>query len=479
MTGPNKKEPNTKPAQPQMSAAELRNARRKARRMGLNPKNGVEAAKMLAEKGIKIDANESSLIETESKSLELTKTNAANLPAEQAQKANVPAVLSKKERQAEIDKLQARMTKKRNSRIRQMMRRFFMYVALPTIATTYYLYNVATPLYSSKSILSIEEASSSAAGGIADLFKNSPIGGGNLDAIKVQNYLESRDLFLKLEEDYDFPGIYMGDEINRFERLADDASEEDRYKTFKKYAISIYDTTDQVLRIEVKAPDPETTVEVAELMIGYAEDQLDREFTKVRGDELESARNAYESAEADLKIAQNNLIEIQNSQTTVSAVADTEVIIGIIGQQTVILNEKQIALNQLLQNENPNQARVNAIQNDIKALEAKIEELNASALSENEQGESLAIVRQKMLVAEADVASKVTLLETQRGLLQAAEAKNIEQKKYITKAIPPVASFEPVYPKKLTTSMMAFVIFFGLYLFIAMTVDVIREQVSV
>ncbi len=479
MTGPDNKDSSAKPTEPQLSAAELRNARRKARRMGLNPKNGVEAVKMLAEKGVKIDANEPSLIETASTSLEIAKTQPAKVPTEQAKKSNLPAVLSKKERQAEIDKLQARMTKKRNSRIRQMMRRFFMYVAFPTLATTYYLYNVATPLFTSKSILSIEEASSAAAGGISDIFKNSPIGGGNLDAIKVQNYLESRDLFLKLENDYDFPGKFSGDHINRFERLADDASEEDRYKIFKKYAISIYDTTDQVLRIEIKAPDPETTVEVAELMIGYAEDQLDLELTKVRGDELESARKAYETAELDLKIAQEKLIEIQSSQSTVSAVADTEVIIGIIGQQTVILNEKQIALDQLLLNQNPNQARVNALKNDIAAIEAKIEELNISALAENEAGESLAVVRQKMLVAEADVASKVTLLETQRSLLQAAEAKNIEQKKYITKAIPPTASFEPLYPKKLTTSMMAFVIFFGLYLFIAMTIDVIREQVSV
>ena len=471
------------------SAAQLRNARRKARKLGLNPKNGAEAIALLTERGVAIDDAEVSIVDNVSKQPPVTTGSAApassvpntsgptpNLPAQQGNKNNAPAVITKEQRNAEIAKLQAKISKKRNHKLRQMLRRFFMYVVIPTFAYTYYLFNVATPLYASNSHLSIQSASSTSIS--KGIFAGTALGGQG-DSIKVQNYMESRDTFKKLEAVFDFPAIFMGENIDRFARVPKDASEEARYKVFKKYVISQYDTTEQLLRIEVKAPDPETTVTVAKYIIKFAEESMDRETEIIRNDELSNAKNSLEKSEEDLRLAQEKLNQIQTQQQTFSPTADAQASIAIISQQRTLLNEKEIDLSRMLENSAPNQARVNALKGEIASLKNNIDSLNEDGLAADGNGKSLAQLDQEMQVATAEVTAKVGALEAQRGVYRAAETRAFDKGQYLTTSLPPTASFEPIYPRKLWAAFASFIIFFGLYIFVAMTVDVIKEQVSI
>jgi len=62
--------------------------------------------------------------------------------------------------------------------------------------------------------------------------------------------------------------------------------------------------------------------------------------------------------------------------------------------------------------------------------------------------------------------------------LESARMEVSRQVRYLALSVEPIAPDEPTYPRKLENSMVAFLVFLGIYLFMSMTASVLREQVS-
>ena len=70
-------------------------------------------------------------------------------------------------------------------------------------------------------------------------------------------------------------------------------------------------------------------------------------------------------------------------------------------------------------------------------------------------------------------------------VLQAAlESKRLseieanKQVRYLTVSVRPVASQDPSYPRAFENTILAFLIFAGIYLMISLTASILKEQVS-
>ena len=50
--------------------------------------------------------------------------------------------------------------------------------------------------------------------------------------------------------------------------------------------------------------------------------------------------------------------------------------------------------------------------------------------------------------------------------------------RYLTVSVRPVASQDPSYPRAFENTILAFLIFAGIYLMISLTASILREQVS-
>ena len=57
-------------------------------------------------------------------------------------------------------------------------------------------------------------------------------------------------------------------------------------------------------------------------------------------------------------------------------------------------------------------------------------------------------------------------------------AEASRQVRYLTVAVRPVASEEPSYPRKFENTILAFLIFGGIYLMLSLTASILREQVT-
>jgi capsular polysaccharide transport system permease protein len=151
---------------------------------------------------------------------------------------------------------------------------------------------------------------------------------------------------------------------------------------------------------------------------------------------------------------------------------------GQIAQLETQMTTERLSLEQMQSNENPNQARMAPIVRRIATLEAEIEGLRAKLTEDSASGASLAKVQSELLVAEANVQTRQLLLAQS---LQAMETSRIEanrQVRYLSVSVKPIVPDEPSYPRAFEYTMVALLLFAGIYLMVAMTAEILREQVS-
>jgi len=63
--------------------------------------------------------------------------------------------------------------------------------------------------------------------------------------------------------------------------------------------------------------------------------------------------------------------------------------------------------------------------------------------------------------------------------LESARVEASRQVLYLSLGVAPVAPDEATYPRKFENTLLAFVIFGGIYILISLTVSILREQLSV
>ncbi len=459
-----------------LTGRQLRMARRLAQKNGLAATSDYDAVRLLRKKGIDpfqktnlldLAANDQPDSETADIKVQLPQTSVSqprNLPG--------PELSPAERREFEIGKIQKDIARRRRRKLFALFARLAFFVILPTALVGYYFYRVATPMYASDSAFAIDAAD--AGGGF---FQGTQFATAE-DSVKTQEYLESKDVLTRLNKDIAFDEIFQQDWIDPIQRLSPDATLEETYKLYKKMVTIGYDPTEGILRMEVAAPDPELSVELSRLLISYAEERINASTEQKRESQMRDAIEIFENAEQARREAQEDLIELQLQ----GAILDPENVIaglrGRIEQVELQLLDKELQLAALLDNARPNKARVDGVQADIARIEQQLTELNAEMLDASAGENSLARLSLRIQMAQADLAARDLMLQNAMQQMETSRFEANKQVRYLTVAVNPVASEEASYPRKFENTILAFLIFAGIYLMISLTASVLREQVS-
>ena len=81
-------------------------------------------------------------------------------------------------------------------------------------------------------------------------------------------------------------------------------------------------------------------------------------------------------------------------------------------------------------------------------------------------------------LAQADLASADMVLQSAQTAMEQARTEAGRQVRYLTVAVNPVAPDEATYPRKFENTILAFLIFAGIYLMLSLTASILREQVT-
>lgn len=468
-----------------LTGRQLRMARRVAQKHGIAATSDFDAVRLLRKAGID-PFKGSNMLEL------VVPGNRSNAPQEGAEQGriqlpqtvpaggtNLPSTeLSPiEQRMREIGEIQRDIARRRRRKLIMLATRLAFFVLLPTIIVGWYFINVATPMYSTKSEFLILKADNAGGGGLGSLLSGTQFATSQ-DSIAVQSYLQSKDAMLRLDRDVGFKSHFSQEWIDPIQRLAPDATNEAAYKIYRKNVKIGYDPTEGVIRMEVTAADPEVAAEFSRKLISYAEERVNVLSEKKRADQMKDAMAAFEAAQEARRKAQEALVQLQQK----GALLDPEGMIASLRSQInnveIQLQDKQLQLEALLDNPRPNRAKVDGVKGDIRRLEALLARLNRKMVDASQGENSLAELSVRIQMAQADLATRDLMLQSALQQVEQTRSEANRQVRYLTTSVQPVASQEPSYPRKFENTVLAFLIFSGIYLLISLTASILREQVT-
>lgn len=465
----------------QIEAASDEEAVLRLRQRGIDPSHRAALSQILSSEGSRAQAKPAA-----NTPAIMPRKQAAPVPQPGTQMApprpDLPSreVLTEEKRAAEIFRIQQDIARRRRRRMALLALRLLAFVILPTALAGWYYFRVASPLYATVSqfrIQSAEGQGGASAGGLGGLLGGSQLAT-NTDSVAVQSYLTSRDAMLRLDADKGFRQAFQDPAIDPVKRLAPDATNEEMFDLYKKSVKIGYDPTEGMIDMEVIAPDPQQSHDFSLALIAYAEEQVDRMTSRLRDDQMEGAIAIYQDAEAKVLAAQRRVQELQQTLGVLDPVAEGTVVMNQVSALETQLATKRLELGQLLSNPQPLQSRVAALRGDITRLEEMIAETRQQLTQGGGDRNSLALISGELRIAESDLLTRQELLATAAAQMEAARIEANKQVRYLSLSVAPVAPDEATYPKAFQNTLVAFLIFSGIYLMLSLTASILREQVS-
>jgi len=482
----------------QLTGRQLRMAQRIAQKNGIRAATGLDAVRLLRRQGIDpfrmetildmagnatTDGTEAPADGGGGGSRALARTEQPPLPRtrpEAPPPARAPKPPQGQERAQEIRRIQRDIMRRRRRRLTLLMARLLVFVGLPTLVAGWYFFVIATPLYATNSEFVIQQADSAGAQqmpGLGSMFSGTGLAT-QQDSVTVQSFLQSREAMRRLDAEHGFKAHFRRPEIDPLRRLAMDASDESAYRLYQRMVQISYDPTEGIIRMEVIAADPATSERFARALVAYAEEQVDQLTQRLRENQMRDAMLSVEMAESRNREAQMRVLELQEQFQVLSG----EVEVTLLTQQITTLegqlNQERLSLADLQSNPRPQAARVAQAERRIAALEGQIRGLRGSLTQGSEGTQSVARSQRELVMAEADVVTRQLLLQQAMTQLETARIEANRQVRYLSMGVSPIAPDEASYPRKYANTALAFLSFAGIYLLMAMTGSILREQVT-
>lgn len=459
-----------------LTGRQLRMARRVAQKHGLAPTSDFDAVRLLRAKGVDPfkRANMLELVTAEGSE---DMGDAVMLPQTMPVTGNnlpTTELAPPDDGLAEISRIQRDIARRRRKNLMMLFARLAFFIFLPTALAGYYFYTLATPMYSTSTVLKVEQAQGSSSS--QSLLAGTQFASN--DSIVVQTYLLSRDAMRRLDEDMGYRAHFSNPDIDAIQRLVDNATYEDTFKLYKKNVLIGYDPSEGVIQMEVIAIDPKSAENFAKALISYAESKVDSLSQRVRDDQMSGARESYEDAESAMEQAQQRVIELKELYDVISTEIEVSLLTSRISALELRVTEDSLALQELEANERPNQTKVKTLKRGIANRTVVIKDLRAQLTEGRSDGLSLARIQGELQVAESELATRVLMLQTALQQMELSRIEATRQTRYLVTVASPNAPDASSYPRSFENTVLAFFVFAGIYLMASLTASILREQVT-
>lgn len=465
-------------AQEGLSARQLRLARRVAQKHGLTIASDYDAVRQLRLAGIDPFERQSVLALVQSKPADSARVQ---LPDTIAQGTTLPepkALQRANKNASEIIKIQRDIARRRRRKLALLVTRLAIFIFLPTFLAGWYYYRVATPMYATNAEIVIQQAQpQSGASGFSNMFQGTSMAT-QQDSIAVQSYLASREAMLRLDADHGFKDHFSDPAIDPIQRLSPDATNEEAFSLYKNHVSISYDPTEGLIRMEVIAVTPEKAFEFSQALIRYAEEQVDQLTSRLRADQMEGAQASYEAAEQRRAEALATWLAIQRDVQQIDPVSESASRLGQIAALETDRQRLQLVLQSRLNVARPSDVQVQTLRDQIANIDTLIANLREELVGSASDGDSMAARNTELRTAEENYAFQTIMVQQALTQMETARIEANRQVRYLSESVRPVIPDQATYPRAFENTVLALLIFSGIYLMISLTASILREQVS-
>jgi capsular polysaccharide transport system permease protein len=250
---------------------------------------------------------------------------------------------------------------------------FFAMVALPSIASAWYLWARAVDQYASQVGFSVrtEEASSAIEllGGITSLS-----GSSSSDTDILYEFLQSQELVANIDAALDLRGIWSraDPDIDPIFIYRPPGTIEDLVDYWGRMVRIYYDSGTRLIDLEVRAFTPDDAQTIAQMIFDESSAMINSLSAIAREDTIGYAREELEQAQDRLTEARVALAEWRNANQTIDPTADTQGQMGLVTNLQAQLAEALIELDLLQETTRENDPRITQVERRIRVIEDRI-----------------------------------------------------------------------------------------------------------
>jgi len=198
----------------------------------------------------------------------------------------------------------AARTRPQTRRRRLVALSFALLVALPVLLGSYYFAVVASDRYVSGAGFAVRGMNAGGGMDIIGAFTGlASTGSTNSDSYIVLKYLKSRDVLDRLRDDFDVRQSYGAENIDFLSRMDAELSIEGLVDYWDSMIAASFNSTSGIITFKVQAFAPEDAKRVAALVLGYAQDLVNRLSEEARQDSVRFAMSEVVRSETRVREA--------------------------------------------------------------------------------------------------------------------------------------------------------------------------------
>jgi capsular polysaccharide transport system permease protein len=325
---------------------------------------------------------------------------------------------------------------------------FVLFVALPTAAAIFYLYQIAEDQFSSRVSFSIRsEQAQNPLDALSSLGQLST--GSSSDASILNEYLRSQKLVEDIQANIDLKAVYSKPEFDPVFAFNADKPIEDLVTYFQNMNYVTFDAGNGLLDVEAFAFSPDDAQMIATAIMNASSSLVERLSSIAQEDTTKNAKFELERARERLEQSRVTLGELRGREQIIDPRADLESQMGVLTALQSQLATALIEYDLLLTSTRETDPRLTAGKRKIEAIENRIEdERNKIGQIALNGGSSLATVVGdfESLMADREFAEKAYLAAAVTYDAALSEARR--KSKYLAAHIPPTLAQSSQYPNR-------------------------------
>lgn len=320
-------------------------------------------------------------------------------------------------------------------------------VLIPSLIATLYFGLIASDIYVSETRYIVRSVNNSRMSLVGTVLQNTGLVPSQDEAYSVRDFILSRDITRKLEKAHDLRGVLSrpeGDFVSRFPPPFTRDNFEELYKSYQDYVTVTVDDTTRITTLRVKAFRPDDAYNMANAILRYSEDLINKLNDRARHDAIDVAEREVRRCEQHVADAQAALTAYRLQSGLVDPLRTSGAVMDLVAKLSGELAGQQAQLNELLRGSPDSplipslKRRIAAVQTQIAAERSKVVSGKGTVLTFSEY-ERLMLERE---FADKELASAMASLETAR---LEAQRKQI----YLDRIVEPNRPDYPLYPQRL------------------------------
>jgi capsular polysaccharide transport system permease protein len=358
-----------------------------------------------------------------------------------------------------VAKAKAKALALRKKRSQRLLRRFSVFVLLPTAISAVYFGAVASNQYESIASFSVQSSDSRPMVGMEGLLAGLTSGGGRNDVLAVRDYLLSRDILQRLDKEHGFIKHYKDGSKDWFSRLSAGAGFEETYEYYGHKVYAEYDTSSGSITLKVRAFDAKTAQSFARNLLAYSEEMVNKLADRERKDRTSYAESDLKRAEQRLSEARKKLVALQQEHSEFSPLQTANSTMEI---RTKLEGELARARAELMQRKAFMQAdapQVLAAEEVVKSISAQIAN-ESRRLVDPRKPEGLGTTLADFEAAMVEKEFSQKAYQSAMANLEVARADADRQHRYIALVATPSLPDQSTYPHRWRSVMTAFCLSF-------------------